>query len=84
MRYSGPGPPFSGQEGSGRPLTLPSYGEGIADKSKEQESNLYSSKSGTLEMLGLLLPILSNSKELASRHIVLDVGIMEAGWRKGF
>jgi hypothetical protein len=70
----------------GRPIsvTILRWPDGLLTKSKSRKGAFFGSKSGTLEMVGLLLPFLSNPKELAGRHIVLEVDNTEVvyGWAK--
>jgi hypothetical protein len=60
--------------------------EGLLTKSKTQKGTFFGSKSGTLEMVGLLLPFLSTPKLLIGKHIVLEVDNMGVvyGWKKRY
>ena len=61
-----------------------SIGYGPRGPTKSQKGTFFGSKSGTLEMVGLLLPFLSTPKLLIGKHIVLEVDNMGIvyGWRK--
>jgi len=58
--------------------------DGLLTKSKDRKGAFFGSKSGTLEMVGLLLPFLSCPKKLIGHQIVLEVDNMGVvyGWRK--
>ena len=60
--------------------------EGLLIKSQNQKGIFFGSKSGTLEMVGLLLPFLSTPKLLIGKDIVLEVDNMGViyGWRKRY
>ena len=58
--------------------------DGLLTKSKDRKGVFFGSKSGTLEMIGLLLPFLSCPKKLIGHQIILEVDNMSVvyGWRK--
>jgi len=71
-------------DGKPTSVTILRWPKGLLTKAKNRNGVFFGSKSGTLEMVGLLLPFLSSPKELAGRHIVLEVDNTEVvfGWTK--
>jgi len=72
------------EEGKPTSVTILRWPNGLLTKTRNREGVFFGSKSGTLEMVGLLLPFLSSPKELTGRHIVLEVDNTEVvyGWMK--
>ena len=59
--------------------------QGFITKSRTRTGGWFGTKSGTLETVGLLLPFLSNPKELSGNHVVLEVdnlGVVYAWYKK--
>jgi len=60
--------------------------KGLLTGAKNPEGTYFGSKSGTLEMVGLLLPFLSKPKQLQGRHILLEVDNLSVvyAWEKRY
>jgi len=71
-------------EGRPNSVTILRWPDGRLTKAKSRKGTFFGSKSGTLEMVGLLLPFLSSPKGLAGRHIIVEVDNTEVvyGWSK--
>jgi len=72
----------------GRPTSVAilRWPEGLLTKAKNRKGVFFGSKSGTLEMVGLLLPFLTQPGILRGQHVVLEVDNLEVvyGWQKKY